>query len=123
MKRKPPRIMTSDGEIITGKSHVLNAPEGALIKTPVSAGIVEGISVKTIVRRNHPHGSLIRNNIGIMQYTGSKNGAGLRYNTSLLRKSISSSSLAQLLRQRPTLCSCIARQLLMLLFPDYQSAI
>lgn len=37
----PPRVMTSDGEIITGRYNV-DAPEGALIGSPVSAGIIEG---------------------------------------------------------------------------------
>ncbi len=43
-KLSPPRVMTSDGEIITGRLRDINAPEGALIGTPVSAGIVEGIA-------------------------------------------------------------------------------
>ncbi len=38
----PPRVMTSEGEIITGKKRDKQAPVGALIGTPVSAGIVEG---------------------------------------------------------------------------------
>jgi len=37
----PPRVMTSDGEIITGRYNV-DAPLGALIGSPVSAGIIEG---------------------------------------------------------------------------------
>lgn len=41
-KRTPPRVITSEGEIITGKRSNVNAPEGALLGTPVSAGIVEG---------------------------------------------------------------------------------
>jgi len=40
----PPRVITSDGEIITGKLHNTQAPVGALIGTPVSAGVVEGIA-------------------------------------------------------------------------------
>ena len=40
----PPRVMTSDGEIITGKLRDVKAPVGALIGTPVSAGVVEGIA-------------------------------------------------------------------------------
>ncbi|MFB6456650.1 phosphoenolpyruvate synthase [Chitinophaga sp. Hz27] len=38
----PPRVMTSDGEIITGKYKRENLPENALIGLPVSAGMVEG---------------------------------------------------------------------------------
>lgn len=41
-KRTPPRVMTSDGEIITGRRRDVNAPEGSLIGTPVSSGVVEG---------------------------------------------------------------------------------
>lgn len=40
----PPRLMTSEGEIITGRRKQQDAPEGALLGTPVSAGIVEGIA-------------------------------------------------------------------------------
>ncbi|MDR6999620.1 phosphoenolpyruvate synthase [Neobacillus niacini] len=41
-KRTPPRVMTSDGEIISGKRREVDVPEGALIGTPVSSGIMEG---------------------------------------------------------------------------------
>jgi phosphoenolpyruvate synthase/pyruvate phosphate dikinase len=43
-KLVPPRVMTSEGEIITGQLHDGEAPAGALIGTPVSAGIVEGVA-------------------------------------------------------------------------------
>ncbi len=43
-KLTPPRVMTSEGEIITGKLRDVKAPEGAIIGTPVSAGVVEGIA-------------------------------------------------------------------------------
>ncbi|MHB8072731.1 phosphoenolpyruvate synthase [Desulfosporosinus fructosivorans] len=43
-KLNPPRVMTSEGEIITGKLRDVQAPAGAFIGTPVSAGIVEGIA-------------------------------------------------------------------------------
>jgi rifampicin phosphotransferase len=43
-KLTPPRVMTSEGEIITGRVKDVNSPEGALIGIPVSAGIVEGIA-------------------------------------------------------------------------------
>lgn len=39
---KSPRVITSEGEMITGKPRGGAAPAGALIGTPVSAGIVEG---------------------------------------------------------------------------------
>ncbi|MCR8842299.1 phosphoenolpyruvate synthase [Paenibacillus sp. SC116] len=38
----PPRVMTSEGEIIEGSVQGEDAPEGALIGTPVSPGIIEG---------------------------------------------------------------------------------
>ncbi|MDX8367673.1 phosphoenolpyruvate synthase [Cytobacillus sp. IB215665] len=37
-----PRVMTSEGEIITGTIRNGNFPEGALIGSPVSGGVVEG---------------------------------------------------------------------------------
>ncbi|CAG7643293.1 phosphoenolpyruvate synthase [Paenibacillus allorhizosphaerae] len=40
----PPRLMTSEGEIVTGRRKQQDAPEGALLGTPVSAGVVEGIA-------------------------------------------------------------------------------
>ncbi|MBD0379986.1 phosphoenolpyruvate synthase [Paenibacillus sedimenti] len=43
-KLKSPRVMTSEGEIITGKLRDVQAPEGALLGTPVSAGVIEGIA-------------------------------------------------------------------------------
>lgn len=41
-KLKSPRVLTSEGEIVAGKLHNAKSPEGALIGTPVSAGVVEG---------------------------------------------------------------------------------
>jgi phosphohistidine swiveling domain-containing protein len=38
----PPRVLTSDGEIITGSYRRGDVPPGALIGLPVSAGTVEG---------------------------------------------------------------------------------
>ncbi len=38
----PPRVMTSDGEVITGTYHRDNLPDGALAGLAVSAGTVEG---------------------------------------------------------------------------------
>ncbi|RIX46534.1 phosphoenolpyruvate synthase [Paenibacillus nanensis] len=41
-KLTPPRMMTSDGEIISGKYKRENLPEGAIIGLPVSSGMIEG---------------------------------------------------------------------------------
>ncbi|KAA6482635.1 phosphoenolpyruvate synthase [Bacillus swezeyi] len=41
-KLKSPRVMTSKGEVLTGKLHNAKSPEGALVGTPVSAGVIEG---------------------------------------------------------------------------------
>ncbi|GAA4899071.1 rifamycin-inactivating phosphotransferase [Streptomonospora salina] len=38
----PPRVLTSDGEAVTGRYRRGDAPAGALIGLPVSAGVVEG---------------------------------------------------------------------------------
>src|SRR5262249_43969081 len=38
----PPRVLTSDGEVITGAYRRDDAPPGALIGLPVSAGTIEG---------------------------------------------------------------------------------
>lgn len=41
-KLTPPRVMTSSGEIITGRRRDIEAPAGSLIGTPVSPGVTEG---------------------------------------------------------------------------------
>jgi len=41
-KLKPPRVMTSDGEIVTGAYKRENLPEGAIAGLPVSSGVTEG---------------------------------------------------------------------------------
>ena len=41
-KLTPPRVMTSDGEIITGEYDTGETPEGALIGVAVSTGVIEG---------------------------------------------------------------------------------
>ena len=41
-KLNPPRVMTSDGEVVTGKHSHENLPEGAIAGLGVSGGIVEG---------------------------------------------------------------------------------
>jgi rifampicin phosphotransferase len=38
----PPRVLTSDGEIIAGSYRRDSVPTGALVGLPVSAGIIEG---------------------------------------------------------------------------------
>lgn len=38
----PPRVMTSDGEIVSGAYRREEVPDGALVGLPVSAGVVEG---------------------------------------------------------------------------------
>lgn len=41
-KLTPPRVMTSEGEIISGEYNSGNIPQGALAGIPVSSGIIEG---------------------------------------------------------------------------------
>ena len=41
-KLTPPRVMTSDGEVISAEYDTANSPQGALIGVPASAGIIEG---------------------------------------------------------------------------------
>lgn len=41
-KLTPPRVITSDGEIVTGVYKRENLPPGALVGLPVSAGVIEG---------------------------------------------------------------------------------
>lgn len=41
-KLTPPRVITSDGEIVSGEYDTDNIPKGALAGVPVSSGIVEG---------------------------------------------------------------------------------
>ncbi|MBO0777940.1 MAG: phosphoenolpyruvate synthase, partial [Ktedonobacteraceae bacterium] len=41
-KLTPPRVMTSDGEIVTGEYDTIETPRGALIGVPVSSGTIEG---------------------------------------------------------------------------------
>jgi rifampicin phosphotransferase len=38
----PPRVFTSDGEVVAGSYRRVNAPAGALVGLPVSAGTIEG---------------------------------------------------------------------------------
>ncbi|NBI29964.1 phosphoenolpyruvate synthase [Chengkuizengella marina] len=41
-KLKPPRVMTSEGEIITGSPKQGDFPKNALVGSPASAGVIEG---------------------------------------------------------------------------------
>lgn len=41
-KLTPPRVITSEGEVITGEYNTGNIPKDALVGLPVSAGIIEG---------------------------------------------------------------------------------
>ncbi|KGK90229.1 phosphoenolpyruvate synthase [Clostridium sp. HMP27] len=41
-KLTPPRVMTSEGEIISGEYNIGNIPQGALGGVPVSSGVIEG---------------------------------------------------------------------------------
>ncbi|WP_326907187.1 phosphoenolpyruvate synthase [Sedimentibacter sp. MB31-C6] len=41
-KLTPPRVITSDGEIIVGKYKRKNIPTGAIVGLPVSSGVIEG---------------------------------------------------------------------------------
>lgn len=41
-KLTPPRVITSDGEIITGTYQRENIPAGAIVGLPVSSGVIEG---------------------------------------------------------------------------------
>ena len=41
-KMTPPRVITSDGEVISGEYDTGNIPKGALAGVPVSSGIIEG---------------------------------------------------------------------------------
>jgi rifampicin phosphotransferase len=41
-KLTPPRVITSDGEIVTGEYKRENLPAGAIVGLPVSSGVIEG---------------------------------------------------------------------------------
>ncbi|MEQ8174613.1 MAG: phosphoenolpyruvate synthase [Syntrophomonadaceae bacterium] len=41
-KLTPPRLMTSEGEVIMGEYDITSFPQGALAGTPVSTGVIEG---------------------------------------------------------------------------------
>jgi len=41
-KMTPPRVMTSEGEVISGEYETVDIPSGALVGAPVSSGVIEG---------------------------------------------------------------------------------
>ncbi len=41
-KLTPPRVMTSEGEVLFGEYNTENIPQGALAGIPVSSGVIEG---------------------------------------------------------------------------------
>ncbi|MBA4493385.1 phosphoenolpyruvate synthase [Paenactinomyces guangxiensis] len=65
-KLTPPRVMTSDGEIFTAERNNGEAPAGALVGIPVSAGVTEGY-VKVV--RRLEEGSLNKGDILVAPYT------------------------------------------------------
>ncbi|MEU8354458.1 rifamycin-inactivating phosphotransferase [Nonomuraea sp. NPDC048882] len=62
----PPRVLTSDGEALTGQYRHDDAPEGALIGLPVSAGTVEG---RARVVTDMAHADLEPGDILVTAYT------------------------------------------------------
>jgi pyruvate,water dikinase len=63
---KPPRVLTSDGEVIAGAYRRDDVPAGALIGLPVSAGTVEG---RARVIRDIAHADLEAGDILVTTYT------------------------------------------------------
>ncbi|MBN2909565.1 phosphoenolpyruvate synthase [Polycladomyces sp. WAk] len=51
---KPPRVMTSEGEIVTGSPRKDEFPEGALVGTPASAGVIEG-KARIVLKPENAH--------------------------------------------------------------------
>jgi pyruvate,water dikinase len=62
----PPRVITSDGEVITGRYKRENVPVGAIIGLPVSSGVVEG---RARVILNMEDASLSENDILVTTFT------------------------------------------------------
>jgi pyruvate,water dikinase len=50
----PPKVMTSEGEIVTGSLRRGEFPEGALVGTPASAGVVEG-KARVVLKPEEAH--------------------------------------------------------------------
>lgn len=66
VKMTPPRVMTSEGEVITGRRSGVQVPPGALSGIPVSPGLAEGY-VKVV--RNLEEGNLEKGDILVAPYT------------------------------------------------------
>ncbi|PGS42005.1 phosphoenolpyruvate synthase [Bacillus cereus] len=65
-KLTPPRIMTSDGEIITGKYKRENLPVDAIVGLPVSSGVIEG---RARIILNMEEGNLEEGDILVTAFT------------------------------------------------------
>ncbi|GGE24281.1 phosphoenolpyruvate synthase [Marinithermofilum abyssi] len=50
----PPRVMTSEGEMVTGSPRKGEFPQGALVGTPASAGVVEG-KARSVLKPEEAH--------------------------------------------------------------------
>jgi len=53
-KLTPPRVMTSEGEVISGEYDTDNIPKGALAGIPVSSGIIEG-RARVVLKMSDAH--------------------------------------------------------------------
>jgi rifampicin phosphotransferase len=62
----PPRVLTSDGEVLAGSYRDRDAPAGALVGLPVSAGIVEG---RARVVLDVAEAELVKGDILVTAYT------------------------------------------------------
>ncbi len=65
-KLSPPRVLTSDGEIVTGEYKRENLPPGAIVGLPVSAGVIEG---RARVILNLEHAVLEEGDILVTSFT------------------------------------------------------
>lgn len=65
-KLTPPRVMTGEGEVITGSFSSEGAPVGALLGNPVSAGIAEG---RACIVMNPAEAKLQKGDILVAPYT------------------------------------------------------
>ncbi|HAO07652.1 MAG TPA: phosphoenolpyruvate synthase [Chryseobacterium sp.] len=65
-KLNPPRVITSEGEIIVGQYHKEDQPENSLVGLPVSGGVVEG---KAKVLKNFSEAKLGTDDILVTTFT------------------------------------------------------
>jgi phosphoenolpyruvate synthase/pyruvate phosphate dikinase len=65
-KLTPPRVITSDGEIVVGEYKRENLPEGAMAGLPVSSGVIEG---RARVILNMEHAGLEEGDILVTSFT------------------------------------------------------